>query len=201
MRVIMAMAAAMTLAGCAMLTAQTTLFAPGDQDGVFVLSQGLWAHREDDCKIDPATSAPEKKDCIDWVRVTREPDGAWRIVFIDEDDPPMRFVAVPAAKGDADALAPLYVAEVTSPKQEGPAYAALAPRGALRTPVTRVAMTVISCGPILRDAAMPDITVQRDGDRVVGCTALTKDGVREAARRAVIADLAQFGDTELVWVR
>ncbi|MDZ4778608.1 MAG: hypothetical protein SGJ23_17655 [Alphaproteobacteria bacterium] len=201
MKILAALLAAATLAGCAMLTAETTLFTPADQDGVFVLSQGLWAHREDDCKIDPATSAPERNDCIDWVRVTREADGAWRIVFIGEDDPPMRFVAVPAAKGDGEALAPLYVAEVTSPKEEGPAYAALAPRGALRTPVTRVAMTVISCGPILRDGAMADITVQRDGDRIVGCTALTKDAVREAARRAVIADLARFGESELVWVR
>ena len=90
MRTILCGLAALALSGCAMLTAEAPLFAPADQDVVFTLAEGLWAHREDECAVDPATSGPERDDCIDWARIVREADGAWRIEFIGEDDPPMR---------------------------------------------------------------------------------------------------------------
>ena len=68
MKALKAICAALALSGCAMLTAEAPLFSTADQDGVFALSTGLWAHREDDCTLDPAGSSPEKKDCIDWAR-------------------------------------------------------------------------------------------------------------------------------------
>lgn len=201
MKALKAICAALALSGCAMLTAEAPLFSTADQDGVFALSTGLWAHREDDCTLDPAGSSPEKKDCIDWARITRESDGAWRIEFLDEEEGPLRFVVVPASASEAEAVAPLYVAEATGGKEPGPAYAAIVPRGSLQAPVKRLVMTVVSCASILREGDIPDITVKRDDGRVIGCTAKTKAAVREATRRAVIADLAKLGEEELVWVR
>lgn len=202
MRLLIGGLAAFLLSGCAMLTAEQPLLSPQDQDGVFALAEGLWAHREDDCAVDPATSAPETDDCIDWARISREADGAWRIEFVGEDDPLMRLVVMPAVKSDAGRLAPLYVAEATSAKQPEPAYAVLVPRGDLSTPVRRLGFDAIACAPLLREGEPADIVFTRGADgRVTGCTAKTKNAVREAARRAVFDALPQLGDEELVFVR
>lgn len=202
MRTILCGLAALALSGCAMLTAEAPLFAPGDQDAVFTLAEGLWAHREADCAVDPATSAPDKDDCIDWAHIVREADGAWRIDFVGEDDPPMRLIVLPAVASEAGRLAPLYVAEATSQKQIEPAYALVVPRGALSTPVRRLAFEAIACAPLLREGAPADIAFTRGEDgRVTGCTAKTKDAVRDAARRAVFDALSDLGEDELAWVR
>lgn len=195
------LASVMLLSGCAMLSAEAPLFAPADQDGVFALSQGLWAHRETDCTVDPATSAPEKKDCLDWARITRTSDGAWRVEFVGEDDPPMRFLVMPVVKAEDVRIARLYVAEATSSKDPAPAYALVVPRGTLDTPVRRLAIQGIACAPLLRDSAPTDITFTREDGRITGCTAKTKDAVRDAARRSVFDALTDLGDEELVFVR
>ncbi|KAF0182464.1 MAG: hypothetical protein IV086_07570 [Hyphomonadaceae bacterium] len=201
MRRMLAAIGAMALAGCAMLTAERPLLAPGDQDAAFALAEGLWAHREDDCTDDPAAKAPDEESCIDWVRVARESDGAWRIEAVGEDDPPMRLVVIPAVRTAEGRLAPLYVAEATSVKDPAPAYALIVPRGDLQSPVRRVAFDAISCFDLLRDGEPPDIVFNRDGDRLVGCTAKTMAAVQDAARRAVIETLDDLGDEELAFVR
>lgn len=194
--------AAMLLSACAMLTAERPLLSPHDQDATFTLAQGLWAHRDADCAIDPATTGPDQKSCVDWARIVREGDGAWRIEFIGEDDPPLRFVVMPAVKAEAGRIAPLYVAEATSSKQPEPAYAIIVPRGDLSTPVRRVAFEAIACAPLQRDGDPADIVFTRGEDgRVTGCTAKTKDAVRDAARRAAIDALTELGDNEVVFVR
>jgi hypothetical protein len=202
MRSIIGGLAALLLSGCAMLTAERPLLSPQDQDGVFALAEGLWAYRGAGCAVDPATSSPETKDCIDWARIAREDDGAWRITFIGEDDPPMRLVVMPAVASEAGRLAPLYVVEATSSKQTEPAYAIIVPRGDLSTPVRRVAFDAIACTPLLREGEPADIVFTRGADgRVTGCTAKTREAVRDAARRAVFDALAELGDEEIVFVR
>jgi hypothetical protein len=109
---------------------------------------------------------------------------------------------MPAVAAEEGRIAPLYVAEATSSEQPEPAYALIAPRGDLATPVRRIAFDAIACAPLLREGAPADITFTRGEDgRVTGCTAKTKDAVRDAARRAVFDALAELGDDELVWVR
>jgi hypothetical protein len=202
MRMMSGVLAMLVFSGCAMLTAERPLLAPQDQDKVFTLAEGLWAHRESTCTVDPATTGPENKDCVDWARIVREADGAWRVEAIGEDDPPMRLVIIPAVTSEAGRLAPLYVGEATSAKQQEPAYAVIVPRGDLSAPVRHVAFDAISCTPLLREGEPADITFTRGADgRVTGCAAKTKEAVRDAARRAVIDALTTLGDEELVFVR
>jgi hypothetical protein len=197
-------AAALALAGCALLTAPAPLFTPADQDRAFALEEGLWAHRGAGCDADPARSSPRRKSCLDWVRIVRAGDGGWRAepaTKEDADDPPVRFLVVPAAKAEGAHRAPLYVAEGVTEKDPAPGYAAIIPRGRDPGPVRRVVMIAVACSAVIREGDVPDITVQRDNDRIVGCTAATKDAVREATRRAALAELPVIGAEELVWVR
>lgn len=204
MRSMMVAAAMMTLSGCAVLTAPAPLFAPGDQDQAFVLEEGLWAHRGSDCAADPARSSPARKSCLDWARITHEADGVWRAgpaTAEDRDDAPVDFVVVPATTAAAGMRAPVYVGEGRTAKDPGPNYAALIPRGEATGAVRRLVLVSISCDAIMRDGAIPDITLEEKDGRVTGCTATTKGAVREAARRAVLAEAPRIGEEELVWVR
>lgn len=196
--------AAVMLSGCTVLTAPAPLFTPGDQDGVFALEEGLWAYRDKDCATDPARSSPRRKSCLDWGRIVRAADGSWRAepaTKEDADDAPVRFLVMPAMAAEAGLRAPVYVAEGISDKDPGPSYAALVPRGERSGPVRRLVLIALDCGAITRDGDIPDITVRRSDGRIVGCTATTKDAVREAARRGVLAEAGRIGDEELVWVR
>jgi hypothetical protein len=204
MRTMLGLAAAMAVSGCAVLSAPAPLFTPADQDGVFVLEEGLWAHRPADCKVDPARSNPQRKSCLDWARIVRASDGGWRgepATREDEDDAPIRFVVVPATAAPAGVRAPLYVAEGATEKDPGPNYAAIIPRGRAPGPVRRFVLVAITCDAVIRDGEVPDITIRREEDRVVGCTATTKDAVRDAARRAILSDLPVIGEEELIWAR
>lgn len=195
---------ASVLSGCAVLTAPAPLFASADQDQLFVLEEGLWAHRDVDCKADPARSSPTRKSCLDWARITREGDGAWRASPAtpeDMGDAPMKFVVVPVTAAATGLRAPVYVGEGRTETDPGPNYAAIIPRGGATGAVRRLVLVSISCEAILRDGAIPDITIEEKDGRVTGCTATTKGAVREAARRAVLAEAPRIGEEELVWVR
>lgn len=207
----MMVAAAVLLSGCAVLTAPAPLFTPGDQDASFRLEEGLWAFRRDDCRADPARSAPARKSCLDWARIRRLDDGGWIAEPASPDDAgdaPVRFGVYPATVAAQGAVAPVYVAEGRSEKDPGPSYAAIIPRatgaadrdggaGAVR----RVVLIALDCSAITRDGPIPDIIVETKEGRVSGCVAKTKDAVREAARRAVVQDAPRIGEEELAWVR
>ena len=105
-------------------------------------------------------------------------------------------------KSEAGRIAPLYVAEATSSKQPEPAYAIIVPRGDLSAPVHRLAFEAIACAPLQRDGDPAEIVFTHGEDgRVTGCTAKTKDAVRDAARRAAIDALTALGDDEIAFVR
>lgn len=212
MKFLVSMLAVVALGSCSVLTAPAPLFAPADRDGAFALEEGLWAFRDRDCRTDPTRSAPARKSCLDWTRIRRLEDGSWIAEPArpeDAGDAPIRFDVYPASAAEPGGRAPLYVAEGRTEEDEGVNYAAIVPRvrggdggpdsrtGAVR----RVALVLLECNVILREGDMADIVFQRSDGRISGCVAMTKDAVREAARRSTIASLATLGDEELVWVR
>lgn len=211
MRSAMVAAAGLLLSGCAVLTAPAPLFAPGDADAAFRLEEGLWAHRGADCRADPARSSPTRKSCLDWARIRKLEDGSWIAEPAkpeDADDAPVRFGVYPATVAAPGAVSPVYVAEGRSDKDPGANYAALIPREARDTDrdngsntVRRLVLIALDCTAITRDGPIPDITIETKDGRISGCVAKTKDAVREAARRAVIAEAPKIGEEELVWVR
>lgn len=196
--------AAVALGACTMLSAPAPLFTPADQDSAFALAEGLWVTRPSDCKVNPARSRPQRETCLQWAHVSRTPDGAWLVTSVeDADDAPLRAIIVPAAPPDATARAPLYVAETVGGEPAEINFAALIPRresdgGA----VTRLALVGVECA-VVSDAWGPiaGIEVTREDGKIVRCTAVTKDGVREAARRAAIAGLTALDETDFLFVR
>lgn len=210
MRVIFAMPGLALLAGCAVLTAPAPLFSAADRDPAFALEEGLWAFRDDDCRVDPARSAPNRKSCLDWARIRRLDDGGWIAEPAspeDADDAPARFDVYPATIAAPGARAPVYVAEGRTEKDEVVNYAAVIPRAAASDgdtrpgAVRRVVVIALECSAITREGAIADIIVEHKDGSVSGCVAKTKDAVREAARRAVVAGAKTLGDEEIVWVR
>lgn len=206
MRSMMVAAAGMVLSGCAVLSAPAPLFAVSDQDRVFALEEGLWAHRGSDCAADPARSSPRRKSCLDWAMIRHHRNGDWiaePATSEDADDAPVQFLVMPATAAAGEGLrAPVYVAEGWTEKDKGVNYAALIPRGGgVEGPVRRLVLVAIDCNAVLRDGEIADITVERKDGRISNCVATSKDAVREAARRAVVAEAPRIGEEELVWVR
>lgn len=211
MRSVMVAAAGLALSGCTVLTAPAPLFTSGDADAAFRLEEGLWAFRDSDCRADPARSSPTRKSCLDWARVRKLDDGSWIAEPAkpeDADDAPLRFGVYPATVAAPGGASSVYVAEGRSEKDPGPNYAALIPRTARAGDgdggsdnVRRLVLIALECSAITRDGPIPDITIETKDGRISGCVAKTKDAVREAARRAVIAEAPRIGGEELVWVR
>jgi hypothetical protein len=212
MRILLTAAGLAMLAGCAVLTAPAPLFSAADRDPSFALEEGLWAFRGNDCRVDPARAAPNRKSCLDWARIRRLEDGGWIAEPAepeDAGDAPARFDVYPATVAAPGVRTPVYVAEGRTDKDEGVNYAALIPRagpadgdadnrpGAVR----RVVIIALECTTITREGPIADIIVEHKDGSISGCTAKTKDAVREAARRAVVAGAATLGDEEIVWVR
>ena len=201
-RVVGAALAAVLLSACAMLSAEAPLFTPVDQDPAFALAEGLWVAQESDCKINAQRSNPQQKTCLDWARITRANDGAWIVSSTGgDDDAPLRVVIAAAAPRGSHLLAPLYVAESVNQKDGEIGYGALVPRGDLSAGVRRLAVAGVGCDVVTDEAPVDGITVTKEDGKVVHCTAKTQAAVREATRRAVIASLADLGDSELVFVR
>lgn len=185
------------LAGCAVLSAPSPLFAPGDQAPGFVLAEGLWALQQTGCADDPAVTAPEAKSCLEWVRVARAGDGAWRMEGVgdDKDDPPMRVL------GMAVEHEPLFVAEVTGAGSTEVNYGLVAARGAEAGVIRRLAFTAITCGMLTRGVRPAGITFKDSDGSAVSCVARDKAAVRNAARIAAPHAMASFDEGEMIWVR
>lgn len=205
MRSLFAALAALSLSACTMLSAEAPLFSAADQAAEFAPPEGLWAIRDNpDCKVKPARSRPERDTCLDWYRVKRAEDGTWRVTSLSNDDPEeMRVVVVRASPGRHDEpLASLYVGEFVNAAGDDISYFVLVPRGGAEQPLSRIAAAGVECFVTHGEwGEVPGIVLRREDDKVVGCTAQTKDGVREAARRAAIAALPTLSDQELVFVR
>jgi hypothetical protein len=190
------------LASCALLTAEKPLFSQADAPAGFVLAEGLWVGKEASCEADPGQHRPGDGSCLEWFEIKRDGDAGWKLDSPKGKEETIYFKTLGAAKPAPRGPAPLVVGEALMRKERQPVYALIVPRGA-ELPIRRVSVTVISCDDVLRDGDVPGIAVQREGDRVSGCTAATKEAVREAARRAALANLPTIGEggTEMVFVR
>jgi hypothetical protein len=204
MRMYLAIAAILALCACTPMTAEAPLFSPADQDPGFAPEAGLWVARDEGCSDDPQKHKPGDGGCIDdWMRLTRLPDGAWemREAGGDDDDGPVRFFAAAATPAQDGRRAALFVVEGVTAEGEIN-YMAVAPRGDRDGPITRLQATLVECD--IAQAPYAPIEgvrlIYKDG-RVNGCIASSKEAVREAARRAVLETLNDFGAVELVYVR
>jgi hypothetical protein len=205
MKSLFAAFAAALLSGCTMLSAETPLFSAADHAPEFAPPEGLWAAREGpDCKVNPARSRPERETCLDWYRVKRAEDGTWRVTSLSNDDPEeMRVVVMAAAPRKGEELAPLYVGEFANAAADDISYFAMVPRGGSEQPLSRLAIAGVQCFVVHGEwGEIPGIILKRGEENgVIGCTATTKDSVREAARRAAIAALPELADGEIMFVR
>lgn len=193
-----------TLGACTMLTAPAPLFSAADNDPAFAAPEGLWAIRNPDCKVNPARSRPSRETCLDWLRMTRTADGAWRAESVEDPaDAPVRLhVAAAAPRRTDGAHAPLYVAEAVGETSGEITYYAVVPRGDVEHPFARLAVTGVECAIAYGDwGEISGILLEREDGKVVRCTAQSKGAVREAARRAAVAALPTLYESELVYVR
>lgn len=205
-----ALAAVAMLAGCASLTAEAPLFAPGDQIGPAPLTEGIWVQVGEGCPLRAARRAGRLPAACAPMELRRLDDGAWLLTPLaparDEGElGPMRLIIAPATEHpSAEAFAPLYVAEYAPvtprPGDDGLGYAAIAPLGQLPAEEMFVVAS-IGCADVLRDGPIDGVSEMLDaeGERV-GCVAATQAAVREAARRALIENLNYLEEAKLVLV-
>ena len=198
-------AAVLLLAGmlqACMLTADRPLFAPADGDPAFIMKQGLWAVRDPDCKADPAKTSPRRKSCIEWLRVSHAQDGAW-VMSDSAGEEEVRGVFVAAVAHEAGSLASVYAGEFLSEGDTEPAYVVVAPQAGPEGFVTRITYESVPCS--VTDTPNPPIVgvaLQRNEEgSVSGCKAETKEAVLEAARRAALDALPEFGRYRIEYVR
>lgn len=212
------------LAGCAQLSAEAPLFSPADQVGPAPLSEGVWIAIGEECGERNARRGGRfPKECAP-IEISRLPDGAWSARYrIDlasgltreeraeaEAARVMHLVIVPAVqRRTPEAYSPLYLAEITSSAPEDKvAYAVLAPLGDL--PATAMLVIAgIDCADALRDGPIDGVTeqyIERVDETGVtrqdlsGCLASTQAAVRQAARRALIENLATLAEQRYVYV-
>lgn len=182
--------------GCALLTAEAPLL-EGADDGGFTAREGLWAVRNPDCRAKPKREAPQTQSCLDWFRVSRDADGAWRVSPDPaEPDEPKSFRVRIAVAGER-----LYAAEASA-EGEPPLYLAVGARG--RAPYRSLRLRIIDCDALLIEAEPPaGVRLERresDGS-VEGCIAETPAAVLEAGRRAAREDPQEFERARFEWVR
>lgn len=218
---------AAALGACAQLTAEAPLFAPNLNQPP-VLTEGIWIGIGEECADRNLRQRRFPKECAP-LDIRLQPDGAWVVrlrddlmsnlttqeradAVADRSLGPYRIVLAPAVERDvADGYAPLYVAEFTRNDPEDPsvAYMAIVPIGAM--PASEIRMTVsLSCSSILRDGPIEGIVPNyetrpgTDGEtyqNLTGCTASSPAAVREAVRRTLIENFADFTQQRFVFVR
>jgi hypothetical protein len=217
---------AAALAACAELTAEAPLFTPADQIGPPPLTEGIWITLQEDC---PDSFAHRRigrfpADCTPF-ELTRLEDGAWqarlRVDLVygisaqeraesEETAGPYRLIIAPAVeRADADAYAPIYVAETTRADASGVGYMVIAPIGA-KPATTALIVLSVGCADILRDGPIEGVSEQHrvridesgvEHRELSGCIASTQGAVREAARRALIENLDEMLERRFVHVR
>lgn len=237
-QVIAVLLCAATLGACAELTAEAPLFAPADQIGPPPLTEGIWIVVSEEC---PDYNARRRSgrfppDCTP-LELTRLEDGAWqarlRVDLVyglsvqeraesEETAGPYRLIVAPAVeRDDADAYAPIYIAETTRADASGVSYMIIAPLGE-KPAASALIVPSIGCADILRDGPIEGVTPEystterpvvepgasaaiESGEQrpptLSGCIATTQAAVREAARRAVIENLDEMLGRRFVYVR
>ncbi len=219
LRSAMALALAAALGACANLTAEAPLFSVADQIGPAPLAEGVWIALGEDCPERNLSRRRFPQQCSP-IEIDRLPDGAWRVRYrVDlalgltreereraEADAGriMALIIVPAVeRQSADAFAPLYIAESTPQSVEDRvSYFVIIPQGTLPAE-SILLLSGIGCADALRDGPIASVTEQY-AERVdetgavhrelSGCVASSQAAVREAARRAVIENLATLID-------
>lgn len=218
---------AMALGACAELTAEAPLFAPNPTTPP-VLTEGIWIGIGEECPERNLRRQRFAKECAP-LEIRRQPDGAWIVRLRDDlmtnltaqeradavNDHslgPYRIVLAPAVERDVgDGYAPLYAAEFTRSDPDYPsvAYMAIVPVGEM--PASEIRLTVsLGCLSILRDGPIEGVEVHyetlagADGEtyqNLTGCTASSPAAIREAVRRTVIENFADFTKQRFVFVR
>lgn len=219
LRSAVALALAAALGACANLSAEAPLFSVADQIGPSPLVEGVWIALSENCPERNLSRRRFPQECSP-VEIDRLPDGAWRVRYrVDlavgmtreeraraEADAAriMRLIIVPAIEHPApDAYAPLYVAESAPQSAEDHvSYFVIVPQGTLPAESIFV-LTGIGCAAALNEGPIEGVTeqyterVDESGaahQELSGCVASSQAAVREAARRAVIENLATLFD-------
>lgn len=208
--IFLALAAMVLLSGCDAMLSERPLFSPDDQSGPPPLMEGVWAEATSTCtpqllRGDPA-AAPDGCTLLD---VRLNPDGAWIVRRIDtagaDDEEAVPIVIVPAVeRAVEDRLAPLYVIEIPLMERAHPdhsVYAFIAPLG--EPPATEIYAGPISCRDALRDGPLDGVldAQSEPGRRLGACVATSQAGVRAAARRAAIEQIAGVDGKRYIFLR
>lgn len=175
-QVIAALLCAATLVACAELTAEAPLFTPADPIGPPPLSEGIWIIVSEECPDHNARrrSGRFPADCTP-LELSRLEDGAWQARMrvdlayglsaqeraeSEETAGPYRLIVAPAVeRADADAYAPVYIAETTRADASGVGYMIIAPLG--EKPATSALIVLsIGCADILRDGPIEGVTAE-----------------------------------------
>ncbi|HCK84422.1 MAG TPA: hypothetical protein DHW63_07875 [Hyphomonadaceae bacterium] len=220
LRSAVALALAAALGACANLSAEAPLFSVADQIGPSPLVEGVWIALGENCPERNLSRRRFPQECSP-IEIDRLPDGAWRARYrVDlatgltreereraEADAAriMRLIVVPAVeRQDSEAYAPLYVAE-SAPQSadDRVSYYVIVPQGTLPAE-SILLLSGIGCADALREGPIAGVTEQYT-ERVdelgvahqdlTGCVASSQAAVREAARRAVIENLATLFNT------
>lgn len=221
LRSAVALALAAALGACANLSAEAPLFSVADQTGPAPLAEGVWIALGEDCPERNLLRIRRFPQQCSPIEIDRLPDGAWRVRYrVDlaigltreerasaEADAAriMRLIVVPAVeRQSSDTYAPLYVAE-SAPQSadDRVSYYVIVPQGTLPAE-SILLLSGIGCADALREGPIAGVTEQYT-ERVdelgvahqdlTGCVASSQAAVREAARRAVIENLATLFNT------
>lgn len=214
------------LTGCAQLSAEAPLFSPADMVGPAPLSEGVWIAIGEECGEHNARRGGRFPKACAPLEISRLPDGAWSARYrVDlaygmtreereeaeaQAARTMHLVIVPAVeRRTPEAYSPLYVAEITSSAPEDKiAYAVLAPLGALPA-TSMLVLAGIDCADALRDGPIDGVTEQYTESvdemgvthqDLSGCLASSQAAVRQAARQALIENIATLTEHRYVYV-
>jgi hypothetical protein len=216
------------LGACAELVAERPLFTVADQ-GLPPLQEGVWIALGEDCPEHNIRRRRFPEECAP-LDIRRDDDGAWRVQLRAdlvsglsaterteaETNPangPYRVIFAPAVERVlGDSFGPLYLAELhaLSSEDASVSYAVIAPVGTM--PAEQMLLGVpIGCADILRDGPIEGITPRyttrideqsgEEHQELDDCVASSQSAVREAARRAVVENLAELTGRHFVRVR
>jgi len=200
-RTLLPLALAFFATAC-MLTAEAPLFTGADADPAFALQEGLWVIKDPDCKASPAHSPPGRKSCLEWLRVAGSGGGTWTFSEVSGEDAE-RGVFVAAVPRQAGEMASVYAGEFVKQGQTQPDYIVAAPGAVKDGRVQSLIYAAVPC--TIADAPyapIEGVTLSRDEQgRTSECKATSKEAVLEAARRAALLALPEFGQYRMTFVR
>lgn len=210
--IFMAAILAVSLGGCASLTAESPLFARAPDSGPAAFTEGVWVEPSIECKLDALRAgAPIPEDCAS-LELRHESDDSWTVQTpaaprpSDPDSEVVlaRGVIASAVERDREGnYAPLYLYErvETAGSEDVIRYDVLVPIGPL--PAQEMALIFeISCAEVLADGPIAGVREVRDeAGELVACVAQSQRAVREAVRRAAIENIGRLEVSRMVLLR